>query len=104
MIRSTWLTFENYPDLISTSWNVENDILSREEFVTPERRRKGKILVNSFLSKSGRISGQFLAGYLAGLACSFEKKIDLATALNPASYPVAYPARFWPDSVVYSIP
>ena len=42
-----------------------------------------KILAGNYFTESGRISGQLLAGYLAGLAGEFEKKFWLLTALNP---------------------
>ena len=81
VVFSTWLTFEDYSDLISTRWNVENDILLRGEFVTPERRRKWKILVNSDFCKIRQDSWPNWKG--------FWKKLDFATTTNPA--------RSWPD-------
>ena len=76
VILGTWLTFEGYFDLISASWNVEDDILLRRGVCDARKKKKReRFLWTVFSAQSGRISSQFLAGYLAGLVGSFEKKL-----------------------------
>ena len=50
-------------------------------------KAREKNLVRNLFRESGCISGQFLAGYLAGLAGEIEKKNELLTALNSAGNP-----------------
>ena len=71
VIRSTRLTFEDYSDLISISWNVEDDILLRGEVCDTRKKKKRTFLLNS--EDPAKKSGQFLAGFLVGLEGVLEK-------------------------------
>ena len=59
--------------------------------------KRGKNFRKCWRTESGRKSGQFLAGLLAGLWCSFEKKMSFVSASYPARNPAWNPARNRPD-------
>ena len=76
LLGNACLTFVGYLDLISTSWNVEDNILLRRGVCDARKEKKRKILVEKVRTKSGRKSNQELARLLAELLVQFEKKWD----------------------------